>query len=408
MKYIKAYCEGNLLQYTLDEPLVMNNVNVYQFRLDTTNFSEPYNTEWKKALEKEPLGRQASFKNSLASYESTRPLIEEIVDGKRFFSCAVPYDQLLCDGRLQICVQFFQPPENQGEPPLFVYNTAKLANPPKIYPSANFSTQIKVQEDNLLNQLLNNLSGGRKNDIFVKNSNDAYDFNWVSTVPGTLIYGGEGNFTSEGFKVTLTSLAKDKLIQTEAIDKDDIYAIINPNKPELYEGFQFICRTNGIFEYSVIIDGEAVAEKLEVSIGDQLISNGLTWSLMPAIQTGIDDILIEKMDQAPEGYTNSLPGYSIRLGNEYGLINLASFGSQKEKLETPEDLAEAFQYIREKLLNIYSREEVYSKEETYSKEEVYSKEESRLICDSIITESEIDRLYGKIDNLMVYAETVSF
>jgi hypothetical protein len=29
MKYIKAYCEGNLLQYTLDEPLVMNNVNVY-------------------------------------------------------------------------------------------------------------------------------------------------------------------------------------------------------------------------------------------------------------------------------------------------------------------------------------------------------------------------------------------
>jgi hypothetical protein len=51
-----------------------------------------------------------------------------------------------------------------------------------------------------------------------------------------LIYGGEGNFTSEGFKVTLTSLAKDRLISVEAIEDGDTYTIINPNKPELYEG----------------------------------------------------------------------------------------------------------------------------------------------------------------------------
>ena len=77
---------------------------------------------------------------------------------------------------------------------------------------------------------------------------------------------------------------------------------------------------------------------------------------------------------------------------------MASFGADNEP-KTEEELKESFSYIRDELLEVYSKEavyskeeayskdevynkeEVYSKEETYSKEEVYNREETQLICD---------------------------
>ena len=82
-------------------------------------------------------------------------------------------------------------------------------------------------------------------------------------------------------------------------------------------------------------------------------------------------------------------------------ITLASLGAENEP-KTEEELEESFKYIREELL------EVYSKEETYNKAEVYNKEETQLICDQIITEAQINELYSKIDSLIAYAEDISF
>ena len=92
-----------MLKYSLDEPLVMNNT-IYMFRLDASNFYEPYNSEWKEALTREKIGYQASFSNSKTGTDTIVPLIKETIDGQLCFSCKVPANELIKEGRLYIAV----------------------------------------------------------------------------------------------------------------------------------------------------------------------------------------------------------------------------------------------------------------------------------------------------------------
>lgn len=346
MKYINAFFEGNLLKYTLDEPLVERNRGTYYFKLDISNFNEARNSEWKRLYESGCLCA-ISFKNDKSSESKSDYLIEKKflvnTDNKTiekiFLTAKVPESQLIGRGRLQFGVRFFI---NKSDTQLDTtalndflaietnsttsYGTIELTNPPMIYPSNQFTTTIDVTDDTRLSTLLGTLSGGSENSILVKKTDEDYDVTWVTSLPGALIYGGSGGFinveNTTKLEVTLTPRAQELLYQSGAITSRDITTtILNPDEPEKYDCLEFI----------VIGDASNVNTKYhfndeitEVYVGDRLISDGTKWRRVSATSITLDQSqLLYGTVKIGE---QTIPNYLVQIAGSAYNINLNTLG----------------------------------------------------------------------------------
>lgn len=195
------------LKYYLEQPLVANNVNVYQFLLLKESIKE-----WEDTLSGE-IVRFVCFSNATngSSYEVM--LNDGGTGFEEYYKCLVPSSVLRRAGVLYFTITV---KDNTT-----VYRTHELTVPPNIYESGQVGTTVSIGDDSTLAMILQNLIGGSQGQALSKNSETNYDFEWTNKItaaeanklatPRTIKFSklieGEGQFDgSQDINIPITTL----------------------------------------------------------------------------------------------------------------------------------------------------------------------------------------------------------
>lgn len=294
------------LKYTLEQPIVANNVTVYQFLLLKSSIKE-----WEDNITG-TIFRSACFQNGSGGNSYEMVLNDGGSEYPDYYKCLVPYSVLSRRGKLYFTVQVSNADNS------VIYRTHVLTVPPDIYEAGQMTTTISIGDGSTLSTILQALVGGEENEALVKNSSDNYDYKWTSdihasqaeklgtarrigvsglvegsgsfdgsqdlTIPitkinlsasgaqvtgklpvdclpdsvlGQMVYGGSVN-GSTGI-ITLSAGAKDRLKLT-ASTYDTSKGV-----PSNAEGIYFICSTTG-------------AKPITLEVGDWLLVNNSKWN----------------------------------------------------------------------------------------------------------------------------------
>lgn len=294
------------LKYTLEQPIVANNVTVYQFLLLKSSIKE-----WEDNITG-TIFRSACFQNGSGGNSYEMVLNDGGTEYPDYYKCLVPYSVLSRRGKLYFTVQVSNMDNS------VIYRTHVLTVPPDIYEAGQMTTTISIGDGSTLSTILQALVGGEENEALVKNSSDNYDYKWTKdiyasqaeklgtarrigvsglaegsgsfdgsqdlTIPitkinfsasgaqvigklpvdclpdsvlGQMVYGGSINGTT-GI-ITLSAGAKDRLkLATSTYDT-------SKGIPSNAEGIYFICSATG-------------AKPITLEVGDWLLVNNNSWS----------------------------------------------------------------------------------------------------------------------------------
>ena len=294
------------LKYTLEQPIVANNVTVYQFLLLKSSIKE-----WEDNITG-TIFRSACFQNGSGGNSYEMVLNDGGTEYPDYYKCLVPYNVLSRRGKLYFTVQVSNMDNS------VIYRTHVLTVPPDIYEAGQMTTTISIGDGSTLSTILQALVGGEENEALVKNSSDNYDYKWTKdiyasqaeklgtarrigigglaegsgsfdgsqdiTIPitkinfsasgaqvagklpvdclpdsvlGQMVYGGSINGAT-GI-ITLSAGAKDRLKLTASTYDTSKGVLSNA------EGIYFICSTTG-------------AKPIALEVGDWLLINNNSWS----------------------------------------------------------------------------------------------------------------------------------
>ena len=294
------------LKYTLEQPIVANNVTVYQFLLLKSSIKE-----WEDNITG-TIFRSACFQNGSGGNSYEMVLNDGGTEYPDYYKCLVPYNVLSRRGKLYFTVQVSNMDNS------VIYRTHVLTVPPDIYEAGQMTTTISIGDGSTLSTILQALVGGEENEALVKNSSDNYDYKWTNdihasqaeklgtarrigvgglvegsgsfdgsqdlTIPvtkinfsasgaqvtgklpvdclpdsvlGQMVYGGSVNGAT-GI-ITLSAGAKDRLKITASTYDTSKGVLSNA------EGIYFICSTTG-------------AKPITLEVGDWLLINNNSWS----------------------------------------------------------------------------------------------------------------------------------
>lgn len=294
------------LKYTLEQPIVANNVTVYQFLLLKSSIKE-----WEDNITG-TIFRSACFQNGSGGNSYEMVLSDGGTEYPDYYKCLVPYNVLSRRGKLYFTVQVSNADNS------VIYRTHVLTVPPDIYEAGQMTTTISIGDGSTLSTILQALVGGEENEALVKNSSDNYDYKWTKdihasqaeklgtarrigvsglaegsgsfdgsqdlTIPitkinfsasgaqvtgklpvdclpdsvlGQMVYGGSVD-AATGI-ITLSAGAKDRLkLTTSTYDT-------SKGVPSNAEGIYFICSTTG-------------TKPIALEVGDWLLVNNNSWS----------------------------------------------------------------------------------------------------------------------------------
>lgn len=294
------------LKYTLEQPIVANNVTVYQFLLLKSSIKE-----WEDNITG-TIFRSACFQNGSGGNSYEMVLNDGGSEYPDYYKCLVPYSVLSRRGKLYFTVQVSNIDNS------VIYRTHVLTVPPDIYEAGQMTTTISIGDGSTLSTILQALVGGEENEALVKNSSDNYDYKWTSdihasqaeklgtarriglsglaqgsntfdgskdiTIPitkidlsasggqitgklpvdclpdsvlGQMVYGGSINGTTG--VITLSAGAKDRLKLTASTYDTSKGVLTNA------EGIYFICSATG-------------TKPITLEVGDWLLINNNSWS----------------------------------------------------------------------------------------------------------------------------------
>lgn len=158
------------LKYTLEQPIVANNVTVYQFLLLKSSIKE-----WEDNITG-TIFRSACFQNGSGGNSYEMILNDGGTEYPDYYKCLVPYNVLSRRGKLYFTVQVSNADNS------IIYRTHVLTVPPDIYEAGQMTTTISIGDGSTLSTILQALVGGEENEALVKNSSDNYDYKWTSDI----------------------------------------------------------------------------------------------------------------------------------------------------------------------------------------------------------------------------------
>lgn len=158
------------LKYTLEQPIVANNVTVYQFLLLKSSIKE-----WEDSIP-DTVFRYACFQNGSGGNSYEVSLNDGGTEYPDYYKCLVPYSVLSRRGKLYFTVQVSNADNS------IIYRTHVLTVPPDIYEAGQMTTTISIGDGSTLSTILQALVGGEKDQALVKNSSDNYDYKWTNDV----------------------------------------------------------------------------------------------------------------------------------------------------------------------------------------------------------------------------------
>lgn len=158
------------LKYTLEQPIVANNVTVYQFLLLKSSIKE-----WEDSIP-DTVFRYACFQNGSGGNSYEVSLNDGGTEYPDYYKCLVPYSVLSRRGKLYFTVQVSNADNS------IIYRTHVLTVPPDIYEAGQMTTTISIGDGSTLSTILQALVGGKKDQALVKNSSDNYDYKWTNDV----------------------------------------------------------------------------------------------------------------------------------------------------------------------------------------------------------------------------------
>lgn len=158
------------LKYILEQPIVANNVTVYQFLLLKSSIKE-----WEDNITG-TIFRSACFQNGSGGNSYEMVLNDGGTEYPDYYKCLVPYSVLSRRGKLYFTVQVSNADNS------VIYRTHILTVPPDIYEAGQMTTTISIGDGSTLSTILQALVGGKENEALVKNSSDNYDYKWTSDI----------------------------------------------------------------------------------------------------------------------------------------------------------------------------------------------------------------------------------
>lgn len=158
------------LKYTLEQPIVANNVTVYQFLLLKSSIKE-----WEDNITG-TIFRSACFQNGSGGNSYEMVLSDGGTEYPDYYKCLVPYNVLSRRGKLYFTVQVSNADNS------VIYRTHVLTVPPDIYEAGQMTTTISIGDGSTLSTILQALVGGEENEALVKNSSDNYDYKWTKDI----------------------------------------------------------------------------------------------------------------------------------------------------------------------------------------------------------------------------------
>lgn len=300
------------LTYTLEQPIIAGNKNVYEVLLSKDSVKE-----WDNIIGNDGI-REIVFYNNISQISNGTVFRND--EESEYYICRIPDDVIRDKGKLLFTIHFANSTTS--------YYSNKLKLPIDIFSPGTTSINIMPSEYTGLTGVLTNLIGGKAGQYLQKGSDYSYDFNWVDQVIAEsadhlsipreieLTNGAIGHGTFDGssnvsIPVTKIDFDSAKLIGTigienlpESISSGFIYAgninaatgivrlsneaktILNIAEDTTYEGNirNSDVNTDG-FICAVMYPGSAIVGSgnvvLELKAGDRIIMSNNEWDVVP-------------------------------------------------------------------------------------------------------------------------------